>query len=62
MRVFYEQFDRNNAQRYYNEIIEDANKGYFDFGDVVGMLRVFKDQSGIKIKSKHLKFRRPHSE
>lgn len=62
MRIFYKQFDPNNAQKYYNEIIADANKGYFDFKDVVGMLKIFKDQSGRKLKSKHLKFRPPYSE
>lgn len=63
MGVFYRQFDSNNAQKYWNEIIEDANKGYFDFEDVVGMLRIFKQQSRIKIQSKHLKkYRPPFSE
>ena len=57
MGLFYKQFDPQNAQNYWNVIIEDANKGYFDFWDVVGMLRVFKDQSGRKIQSKHLKYR-----
>lgn len=61
MRIFYKQFNPNNAQQYYDEIIEDANKGYFDFEDVVGMLRIFRKQSGIKLNSKHLKFRRSNS-
>lgn len=62
MGVFYEQFDPQNAQNYWNEIIEDANKGYYDFWDVVGMLKIFKDQSGKKIQSKHLKFRPSYSD
>ena len=62
MAVFYRNFDPQNAQNYWNEIIEDANKGYFDFWDIVSMLKVFKDQSGKKIQSKHLKFRRPYCE
>lgn len=59
MGVFYKQFDKKNAQRYWNEIISDANKGYFDYDDVVAMLKIFKQQSKIKIQSKHLKFRLP---
>lgn len=61
MGEFYKQFDKKNAQRYWDEIIEDANKGYFDFKDVVQMLRIFKQQSKIKIKSKNLKYRAPNS-
>ena len=62
MGLFYKMFDKSNAQKYYDEIIEDANKGYFDFEDVVGMLRIFKKQSHFKINSKHLKYRPPYSE
>ena len=62
MGIFYKQFAPENAQRYWNEIIADANKGYFDFEDVIGMLKIFKKQSGIKIQSKHLKFKQPFSE
>ena len=62
MGVFYKQFDKKNAQKYWNEIIEDANKGYFDFVDVINMLKIFKQQSKIKIQSKHLKYRVPSSE
>lgn len=62
MGEFYKMFKKFNAQKYWNEIIEDANKGYFDFEDVVNMLKIFKDESGIKIKSKHLKCRPSYSE
>lgn len=59
MGIFYEQFNKKNAQKYWNEIISDANAGYFYYDDVVAMLKVFKQQSKIKIQSKHLKYRLP---
>lgn len=62
MGDFYKLFGKKNAQIYWDQIIEDANKGYFDFEDVVGMLKIFKQQSRIKIQSKHLKFRPPSTE
>lgn len=57
MKIFYEKFDTNNSQKYYDEIIEDANKGYFDYDDVIKMFEIFEQQSGIKIDSKQLKIK-----
>ena len=58
MGDFYKQFRKSNAQKYWNEIIEEANKGYFDYEDVKEMLKIFREQSKIKIKSKNLKHRK----
>ena len=55
MREFYKMFDKNNAQYYWNDIIREANKGYFDYNDVKEMLKVFKSQSHKRIDAKALK-------
>ena len=57
MDSFYKHYPKENAQKYWNTIIEDTNRGYFNFNDTVGMLKTFKRQSKMKINSKNLKFR-----
>ena len=57
MDIFYKHYPKENAQKYWDAIIADCNKGYFTFNDTVGMLKIFKRQSKMKINSKNLKFR-----
>ena len=58
MGIFYREFDSENAQKYWNIIIDDTNKGYFNYSDVIQMLEIFTNQSRIKINSKNLKLRK----
>lgn len=50
-------FSEENAQSYWDDIMHLANKGYFTFNEVKEMIKIFKSQSHIKVKSKALKFR-----
>ena len=43
---------------YWNDIIREANKGYFDYEDVKEMLKVFRAQSGKRIDASALKKRK----
>ena len=52
MNEFFKMFKQSNAVKYWNQIIDWCNKGYFSFEDTTEMLKIFKRQcSSIKINS-----------
>ncbi len=56
MKTFFKLFPADNANKYWRDIIDLSNKGYFSFEDTKEMLKIFKRQSSIKIDS-HKKLR-----
>lgn len=57
MAEYYKIFHPQNAQAYWDDIINLANEGYFTFKEVKEMMQIFQKQSHIKVKSKNLRFR-----
>lgn len=59
MNNYYKLFDPKNAQSYWDDIMQLANKGYFSFNEVIEMLKIFQKESKIKIQSNKKLIYRP---